>query len=165
MAKRTLKDVMEMHGITRDVLNAAKAKGVNVWNDSEMVLHFAGTRHRIAPGAEMSDGADAQSLEQMEDAIRRAKGIDDVKILKEKLAALKIAVQVRTETKELIPVGEARQSMTRCVSAARAELLKMSSDLPPRLAGLGEAQIQKEIREAVVEVLTRLADETNELYQ
>jgi hypothetical protein len=165
MPKRTLNDVMETHGITRNVLNAAKLKGVNVWNDADMIEHLAGTRHRLAAGAEMSEGSDAQSLEEMEDAIRRAKGIDDVKILKEKLAALKIAVQVRTETKELIPVGEARQSMTRCVSAARGELLKMSSDLPPRLAGLGEAQIQKVIREAVVEVLTRLADETNELYQ
>ena len=101
----------------------------------------------------------------MEDALRRSKSIDEIKILKEKLAALKIAVQVRTETRELVSVGEVRQSMTRIVSAARGELLKLSSDLPPRLAGLNEAKIQGIIREAIVEILARLADETNELYQ
>jgi predicted DNA-binding transcriptional regulator AlpA len=65
---------------------------------------------------------------------------------------------------ELVPVGEVRQSITRVVSAARAQLLKLSSDVPPRLAGLNEAEMQTIIREEITEILTRLSDETSDLY-
>jgi hypothetical protein len=127
---------------------------------------IAKKRHKIAPGATITDpvAASAQTLEEMEHAIRSATDIDTVKILKEKVMALKGIVAVQQETRELVPAGEVRQSMTRAVAAARGELLKLSADLPPRLDGLSAAKMQPVIREAVIEVLTRLADETSQLY-
>ena len=132
-----------------------------------MIEWQSGRRHRLKPGAKLapkSPEAKAQSLEELEDAIKRASDIDAVKILKEKLAGIKIAVQVRAETRELVSVGEVRQSITRVVSAARAQLLKLSSDVPPKLAGLNEAEMQTIIREEITEILTRLSDETSSLY-
>ena len=61
------------------------------------------------------------------------------------------------EKRELIRVGEVRESIHRNVSAARSELIKMANDLPPRLAGLSESKIQSILRESVIELLTRLS--------
>ena len=168
MPQTTIAAACRERGIDRKQWDEAKRQGVDCWDRKAFDEWQGKRRHRIKPGAKVngnSTAAKADTIEQMEDALRRSKSIDEIKILKEKLAALKIAVQVRTETRELVSVGEVRQSMTRIVSAARGELLKLSSDLPPRLAGLAEAKIQGIIREAIVEILTRLADETNELYQ
>ena len=171
MPKKTLASVAAEHGLSRDQLNAARTQGIDPWNPDAVAEWATTRRHRIKPGAKLTMPADfqpgedpAQTLEQMEDAIRRATDIDSVKILKEKVGALKIAVQVRQETKELVGVGEVRQSMTKVVSAARGELLKMSADLPPRVEGLSAPQIQRVIRDSVIEILARLADETSALY-
>ena len=167
MAKRTLAQIAKKQGITIDQLNDAKSHGINVWNDAELAEWASSRRHRIAPGAKINDpvAASAQSLEEMELAIRQATDIDTVKILKEKVIALKGIVAVQQETRELVPAGEVREEITRAVSAARGELLKLSADLPPKLEGLQAAKMQPVIRAAIIETLTRLSDETGELYQ
>lgn len=167
MPKLTYKQIGELHGITRDQVDAAKNKGVNIHNKEELAEHLKTVRHRVQSGAKMNlpdATATAQSLEDMELAIRQAQDIDTVKILKEKVLALKGIVAVQVETRELVPVGEVRQSITRVVSAARGELLKFASDIPPRAEGLEASAIQKLIQAEVIEILTRLSDETNLLY-
>jgi hypothetical protein len=166
MPKRTKADLLKVHGITRDVLDAAQSKSVNIWNDDELSEYLANTRHRIKPGAEIRDpeSAAAQSLEQIENAIRSAQDIDTVKILKEKVMALKGVVAVQVETRELISIGEVKEDIIKCVSASRAEFLKLSSDLPPKLAGLEEAMIESVVREEVNAILSRLSASFLEIY-
>ena len=165
MPKLTYKQIATLHGITRDQVDAAKNKGVNIHNQEELAEHLKGVRHRTKPGTELSDEiATAQTLEQMEHAIRSATNIDDVKILKEKVLALKGIVAVQTDTRELVPVGEVRQSMTRACSAARGEFMKLTSDLPPRLEGLPASSMSKIIKTEIIAILTRLSDETSALY-
>lgn len=67
--------------------------------------------------------------------------------------------------RELVSAGEVQQDIARVCSAARDQFLKLSNDLPPRLLGLSEAKMSVIIRAAVIDVLTRLSDETSELYQ
>ena len=166
MPRTTIAEACRERKIDRKDCDEAKRQGIDPWNRPAMDAWLAKKRHRIAPGATITDpaAASAQTLEQMEHAIRSATDIDSVKILKEKVMALKGIVAVQQETRELVPAGEVRQSMTRAVAAARGELLKLSADLPPRLDGLSAAKMQPVIREAVIEVLTRLADETSQLY-
>jgi hypothetical protein len=166
MPKRTYKDLEKLHGVTRDQLNAIKAKGVNVWNDKECAGAVKSLRPKIKPGTEMEGGEScaAQSLEQIEEAIRKATNIDTVKILKEKVMALKGIVSVQQETRELVPSGEVREAMTAVYSVVRAEMLKLTSDLPPQLAGLGEQKIQSILRQSVMDILGRLADEQETLF-
>lgn len=167
MPRTTIAEACRKRKIDRKDWDEAKRQGVDPWDQKAMIDWQSGRRHRLKPGATLppeSPEAKAQSLEEIEDAIKRASDIDAVKILKEKLAGIKIAVQVRAETRELVPVGEVRQSITRVVSAARAQLLKLSSDVPPKLAGLTEAEMQVIIREEITEILTRLSNETSELY-
>ena len=167
MPRTTIAEACRKRGIDRKDWDEAKRQGVDPWDQKAMIEWQAGRRHRLKPGATLppeSPEAKAQSLEEIEDAIKRASDIDAVKILKEKLAGIKIAVQVRAETRELVPVGEVRQSITRVVSAARSQLLKLASDTPPKLAGLNEAEMQTIIRDEITEILTRLSDETSALY-
>jgi hypothetical protein len=166
MPKTTIADACRQRGISRGDWDEAKRQGIDPWDRKAMDAWISKKRHKIAPGAKITDqvAASAQTLEEMEHAIRSATDIDTVKILKEKVMALKGIVAVQQETRELVPAGEVRQSMTRAVAAARGELLKLSADLPPRLDGLSAAKMQPVIREAVIEVLTRLADETSQLY-
>ena len=165
MPKTTIASACRERGIDRKLWDEAKRQGVDCWDRAALDAWLGSRRHRIKSGTELSEPvATAQTLEQMEHAIRSATNIDDVKILKEKVLALKGIVAVQTDTRELVPVGEVRQSMTRVCSAARGELMKLTSDLPPRLEGMGAAAIQKVIKEEVIAILTRLSDETNALY-
>jgi phage terminase Nu1 subunit (DNA packaging protein) len=61
---------------------------------------------------------------------------------------------------ELISCAEVRQSVYRVCRACRDEFLKLPHDLPPRLEGLPASQIAKVLRAEIVEILTRLSDES-----
>jgi hypothetical protein len=167
MPKRTYKDLEKLHGVTRDQLNAAKSKGINLWNDKETAKYLKSRRPRIKPNTEIiaEESATAQTLEEIENAIRKARNIDDVKILKEKAMALKNIVAVQVETRELISIGEVKEDIIKCVSASRAEFLKLSSDLPPKLAGLEEAEIESVVRDEVNAILSRLSASFLEIYE
>lgn len=166
MPRTTIAEACRQRGIARQDWDEAKRQGVDPWDRKAFDKWQDGRRHRMKPGTELPpEMGEAQSLEEMEQAIRRATNIDEVKILKEKVLALKGIVAVQVEIGEYIPKGQARESTTRIVSAARGELLKLVADLPPRLAGLSEAPAQKILREEIINVLTRLSDETSKLYQ
>lgn len=167
MPRTTISEACRKRGIDRKEWDEARRQGIDPWDRNAWDEWKSKRRHRIKPGTELppdENGGTPQSVEDIEDALRKSRSIDEVKILKEKLAALKLAIQYKTETRELVPVGEVRQSATRVYSAVRGELLKLSSDLPPRLAGLNEAPMQSLIRAAILEILTRLSDETAKLY-
>ncbi len=167
MPRTTIAEACRERGINRKDWDEAKRQGVDPWNREAMAAWASSRNHRIQPGAKMAlpeTTATAQSLQEMELAIRQAQDIDTVKILKEKVLALKGIVAVQMETRELVPVGEVRQSITRVVSAARGELLKFAADIPPRAEGLEASAIQKLIQAEVIEILTRLSDETNAIY-
>lgn len=166
MPRTTVADACRQRGIDRKDWDEAKRQGVDPWDRPAMDAWLGSRRHRIKPGAELAEGesADAQSLEQIEQAIRTAKDIDTVKILKEKVMALKGIVAVQQETRELVPSGEVREAMTGVYSVVRAEMLKLTSDLPPQLSGLNESKIQGILRSAIVEILARLSDETTTLF-
>jgi hypothetical protein len=167
MENKTLAQIARENNLTDNQIKAAAKAGVDAKDPDQLAAWLAKKRHRVQPGAKMSlpeATATAQSLEDMELSIRQAQDIDTVKILKEKVLALKGIVAVQVETRELVPVGEVRQSITRVVSAARGELLKFASDIPPRAEGLDAPAIQKLIQAEVIEILTRLSDETNAIY-
>jgi len=174
MSKKTLAEICVKNDITRDVLDAAKSAGVNVWNAAELAEHLRNRRPRIAKDAKLSkpvappDIPFVESPEQTVDEIERlilaSEVHDDIKIYKTKLEALKIAANVRELTGDLVPVGQVKASITRVCSAARAELLKLSSGLPPRLEGLPASTMSALIRSSITDILTRLSDEAGNLY-
>jgi hypothetical protein len=67
-------------------------------------------------------------------------------------------------TGDLIPLSLVRENMTRITSAARAELLKLISDLPPRVAGMDEIGIAGAVKELVYEILDNLSNDMHEYY-
>lgn len=74
-------------------------------------------------------------------------------------------IELETEEGSLVRAATVQEDVNRAVSSARGELLKLSADLPPRLDGLSPPRMQVVIREAIIDVLTRLSDETSSLYQ
>lgn len=91
----------------------------------------------------------ADSAEQL-----RIERISLVKVQREK-----ITIQNAIASGEVIPRGQVQESVTRIVSVARAQLLKLASDVPPKLAGLNEAEMQTILRDEVIEILTTLSTE------
>lgn len=169
MPSTTIAAACRERGIPRKDWDEAKRQGVDCWDRAAFDEWQSGRRHRLKPDATLppdpgTPEGDAMTLEQIEDRIRRAVGIDEIKILKEKAAALKITTGIRADTKELVAVGEVRESMTRVYSAVRGEMLKLPSDCAPRLEGLSASQIQALLRDEVISILTRLSDETSKLY-
>jgi hypothetical protein len=73
-------------------------------------------------------------------------------------------IEREQELKRLIPICDVEESMTRITSAARSELLKLVSDMPPMLAGLDERGVKHMLKIAVYAVLDRLSDSMSEAY-
>lgn len=89
---------------------------------------------------------------------------------KETLQCQKIEVEVAIKklelaqkAGELISIGDTKEAVTRITSEARAELLKMASDLPPILAGLPEPKIHGILRETVIDILQKLSTGLDEI--
>ena len=173
MPKRTIADICATHGITKSVWEAAKTAGVNTWNDAEMAAHLAAKRHRTPQDASLGDAPDwsipddaspERALELLEMQVRRATSKNDTSILKEKIASLRQSAAARADLRGLIPVGEVKDSIVRIVSAARAELLKLTSDIPPQVEGLGAAEIQKILKAEVTAILARLSNDCEKAY-
>jgi predicted DNA-binding transcriptional regulator AlpA len=73
-------------------------------------------------------------------------------------------IEREQELKRLVPIIDVQENMTRITSAARSELLKLVSDMPPMLAGLDEHGVKSTLKTAVYAVLDRLSDSMNEAY-
>jgi len=83
MPRTTIADACRQRKINRKDWDEAKRQGVDPWDRKAFDKWRCGRRHRIKPGTELPpEMGEAQSLEEMEQAIRRATNIDEVKILK-----------------------------------------------------------------------------------
>ena len=167
MPRTTIADACRKRGINRKDWDEAKRQGVDCWNVEAFETWQSRRRSRIKPGTKTTtpEAVTAQTLDEIEKAIRSAGNIDDVKILKEKVMALKGIITVQIESKELVPSGKVREAATACYSVVRAELLKLTSDLPPQLSGLSETKIQKVLRENIIEILDNLSDAQGKVFQ
>jgi hypothetical protein len=107
----------------------------------------------------MSAWRKAHNTSDSAEALRQAR----IRLVQEQTRRAKIEADEKEG--RLIDAREVVASMTRCTSIAKGEFLKLASDLPPQLEGLTAAQIQPILRSAIIEILTRLSDETSALYQ
>jgi predicted DNA-binding transcriptional regulator AlpA len=73
-------------------------------------------------------------------------------------------IEREQELKRLVAMADVQENMTRITSAARSELLKLVSDMPPMLAGLDENAVKSRLKLAVFAVLDRLSDSMSEAY-
>lgn len=167
MPRTTIAEACRQRGIDRQDWEEAKRQGVDPWDRKAMKEWQDSRRHRIQPGTEITEpeAAGAQTLEQMEDALRKAQSIDDVKILKEKLTALKTAVQVRRETRELISLAEVEERDIRIAAVVKAGILKLCNDSSPMCEGLGAAEIHGVLLRQGTQVLEMMADEQSAFWQ
>lgn len=166
MPRTTIAEACRKRGIDRADWDEAKRQGIDPWIAKDMEEWLKKKRHRIKPGTTLTENesSNAQTLEQIEDAIRKAQDIDTVRILKEKVMALKGIVAVQQETRELVLTSEVREEIVRCVSMARAEIMKITSDLPPRIVGLSETAIQKVLVDEIRNLLVNLSSEAGCLF-
>ena len=162
MAKRTYKDLEKLHGVSRDQLNAAKSKGVNIWNDSECSEYLATRRKRIKPTAAIpaqDEAVTATSIESIRDALSVATDYETVKILSEKLKGLQTAAKLQREMRELVPLAEVHERDVRIASVVKAGILKLCNDSAPMAEGLDAAGIHRILMDQGNAVLGMMADE------
>ena len=171
MPRVTLKQRADKFEITVDVLNNAKNQGVNVWNDDEMNEFLKGRRPRLKPDAKLSKKSAKKpkpgedDLEHLRSALMKADTIEDVRILKEKAAGVKLALAAAKEAGESISLKEAKEAVIKIVAGLKARLLKLPSDTAPRVEGLGAAQAETAIREEINKALEELADDASGLFK
>lgn len=168
MPKRTYKDLEKLHSVTRHQLNAARAKGVNVWNDAECADYFAKSRKRVGKKAkipEKTPAAVAQDIEAIKLELAKATDYETVKILSEKLKGLQTAVRVQRDTRELIPLDEVESRDVRIAAAVKAGVLKLCNDAAPMVEGLDAAKAHKVLMDQGTHVLEMMADEQSEFWR
>lgn len=172
MPKKTLADVAREHGLTRDQLNAARTQGVDPWSPSEVAAWAASRRPRVAKTAEMagesinSDTVGSEvTLDSIEKELKEAKDYDTVKILQGKLAGLKVAMQVRQEMRELVPIAEVDERDTRIAAAMKAAVLRLCNDAAPQVEGLEAAKAHKVLMAEGRKILEQLADDQSDFWK
>jgi hypothetical protein len=73
--------------------------------------------------------------------------------------------QIKQKEGELIEVSKVREVALAVSSVARSKFLKLPHELPSRLAGLSETKMLPIIRDAIVEILNELSDESLQAFE
>tara|TARA_R110001599_G_scaffold300956_1_gene506334 strand:+ start:625 stop:1149 length:525 start_codon:yes stop_codon:yes gene_type:complete len=170
MAKRTHIDIAEDHGVKIPVIKKLSREGINVYIFEDVAAALAKQNHRIKPGAELSKSAQVATeglttIAELEEQALEATSIDDVKIIKEKVAVLQGVIKVEKERGKLIPIAEVDERDTRIAAAVKASFSKLKNDLPPELEGLASADMCDIIGNHIVEILTDLANAQSEFWK
>ena len=172
MPKRTYKEICGIHNITRDIVNYAKAEGVNVFNDADMGKWVAARRKKndskansqSVPEASDQDGKPL-TLEQLEVELSSAPTPQIAQMRKIQISGLREGLKFRQERNELIPLGEVKERDTRIANAVRAACITLENDLPPKGVGLDEAGMQKAFRPVIRGILEMLADAQSDFWK
>ena len=171
MPTKTLTARAKELGITRNVLNDARQAGVNHWSDEEMKDWLAKRRPRAGgktkPKVEAGpviDG-DEVTVEQLERDVKAASDYNEVRTIKEKIAALLQAQKVRKEEGQLLSRKEVEERDTRIASAVKGALLKFTNDAAPMVEGLNAAKAQKVIKAQMMGILEQLASDQSEFWK
>ena len=166
MPRETQEQAAKRLGITRNILQNAKAAGVN-WRDDAAMKEWIGTRRpKIKGDAQIETPEDPENItiEDLEFQVKAAKDYDSVKILKEKIASLLQAQKVRKEAGDLISRKAVDERDTRIAAAVKGALLKFCNDCPPMIEGLTAAKAQKVIKSQMVGILEQLANDQSEFW-
>ena len=173
MPRKTLAMRAQELGITQAVLQNAKSDGINPWRDDEMKPWLAKRRPRVNSKAKVTgpppgDDKPATSpatIEELEIQVRLAESYDEVKVIKEKIAALLQAQKVRKEEGELLPRREVDERDTRIAAAVKGALLKFCNDVPPMIEGQTASKAQKTIKAQMLGILEQLASDQSEFWK
>ena len=169
MPKRTYKEICGIHNITRDIMNYAKAEGVNVMNDAEMGKWVAARRKKNDSKANSQEAGDSDgkplTLEELELELSAAPTPQIAQMRKIQISGLREGLKFRQERNELIPLGEVKERDTRIANAVRSACIKLENDLPPKGVGLDEAGMQKAFRPVIRQILEDLADSQSDFWR
>ena len=76
----------------------------------------------------------------------------------------KIDLDNRIRNRDVIPSGEVKEGILRVVGTLKNSLYKLTNDVPPRLSGLDESDIQEILRVEIDRMLTALSDASHKLF-
>jgi len=138
----TVKTLAEGLGITRRAVSSALLAGMPADLD-------AARQWRLV---RVSGDDSAQTLRR-----------ERILLVREQREKAKLENEVRRG--QLIDISKVQESVVNLVTSAKAELLKLTSDLPPILAGETAPAIQKKMRAAIIAILTNLSNGCDEQYQ
>lgn len=166
--KPSLQSIAERHGISRQTIYKYQKAGVDIYDDEAIKAY----RLNI-PGGSVEKDPNLQPHLELDDSlsdniykqIDKAQSFEQARFLKmksdAKLQAFKFEVEKGNYTKN----SEIKENIIRIGSAIKAALLRYESDLPPMLAGLNEAKIQKVIRQKNNQILNMFSGLSKDLYK
>ncbi len=102
--------------------------------------------------------------------LNRTSGDDSAQALRRERIALvreqktKFRLDNELRLKTLIPEGEVKEGIVRSFGALKNALYKLTNDVPPRLSGLDESDIQGILRVEIDRMLTALSDASHKLF-
>ena len=136
-SKPNVSALSRKHGISRATLIAWRdSEGINLNDDAAVRSRASQVASKVVNNADLK-----------RQRLRKLRGEAD-----------KIEMENRVRSGDLISRAQSQQSAMAVASTARARLLQTANTLPPRLAGLGEAAIQKILRAEFIEILTDLSN-------
>jgi hypothetical protein len=136
---KTLGAIAKEHGITRNTLAAWQAEGVNI-HDPKAMRERAAVKH--SGGGKVDGGTEMQQA----------------RLRKLRAEARSAEMKAQEMEGKVIALDEVEAAFTRLGAVVKAQLLKLQSDLPPVLVGMGEGEMQRRIAAHVEAVLQSLHD-------
>ena len=172
MKKKTDTERAKDAGLSRSQLNEARKLGVDVDNPEALAAHRStiNTRSddRSHPPKPLRDGNEqsvTMTIEDIELALTQ-KGVtpNEARALKTQLEGLKVAMALKQQRNLLLSREEVREMFTAAGHAIRASLLKIESDLVPKLVGRSEAESRGIAREELRHIMGKLQDAESEFW-
>lgn len=169
---QTIKARAEEIGVDRRTLQNWRDAGCDIFNDDAVRKHV-GTLRSTPPGIRLTfmptsspppPGCEIQTLETLERRLLDCNDYNDARTLRAQVAGIKDVIRARVESGELIAKAKSDADAYAAGMAVRMALMTLSSTLPPHLAGMNEAAIQKALRAEFRRMLEAVADGTLDLW-
>ena len=137
------------------------SKGYPLDDPEQMQAIFAKQKNKPKTGDGVQVDAAALTDEQLENPRNAA----EATLFARSLIGRKLAHHLKDKKRLVIPKTEVREGEMRVNAAVKSRLLSLPGEMPSRLAGKAEVDIQQLLSAWMVETLTALSDARGTLYR
>lgn len=166
--KPSLQSIAERHGVSRQTIYKYQNAGVDIYNDEAIRTYRLNIPGGSVPAQKDQSLQPELSIDDsgnIYEQIDKAQSFEQARFLKMKSDAKLQAFKFDVEKGDYTKNSEIKENIIRIGSAIKAALLRYESDLPPMLAGLNEAKIQKVIRQKNNQILNMFSGLSKDLYK
>ena len=158
---KTQREYAELYKCSTKTIQRHMKLGHPLDDPEKMQAIFAGQKHKPKGGG---DGVQVDAAALTDEQLENPGNEEEAKLFERILICRKLSHALKESKRLVIPRTEVREGEMRVNAAVKSAMLSLAGEMPARLAGKNEVDIQALLKTWTVETLTALSDARSALY-